>query len=75
MKTDANFQIIKDIPLKGGQVLKEGTMIYRLHGVYYMDQGIITPDYQEDFDRLIEADSKRIPKYIVRVKQKVWVVR
>lgn len=72
MKPDANYQIIKDIPIKGGQVIKEGTMIYRLHGVYYMDQGIITPDYQEDFNRLIEADSKRVPKYIVQISQKVW---
>lgn len=71
MKPDANFKIIKDIPLRNGNVIKEGTDIYRIHGVYYLDSGILPKDYQTDFDMLIDAESKRGWKYIAEFKDKV----
>lgn len=70
MKPDAKFKTIKDIPLTDGKVFKAGTNVYRVHGCYYMDTGILPPSYQEDFDRLIDADSRREPKYIVKMVTK-----
>ena len=71
LKKDANYKIIKDIPLRNGNVIKEGTGIYRIHGVYYLDSGMLPKDYQEDFDMLIEAESKRGWKYIAEFRDKV----
>ena len=68
MKPDAQFIIIKDIPLRGGDVIKRGTDVYRIHGNYYMDGGLLPESYQEDFDSLIEHENKRGWKYIQPIK-------
>lgn len=67
MKPDAKFKTIKDIPLMNGNVIKAGSNVYRVHGCYYLETGILPPSYQEDFEQLIEDDSKREPKYIVKM--------
>ena len=50
MKQDKKFLVIKAIPIKGGKNIPVNTSIYRTHGVYYMDGGLLPNDYQKDFD-------------------------
>ena len=64
MKQDAQYIVVKDIPLREGGVIKINTDIYRMHGNYYMDGGLLPASYQEDFDKLIESEEKRGWKYI-----------
>lgn len=72
MKEDRKFEVIKDIPIKGGNgKISKGTLITRIHGVYYMEGGMLSRDYQEDFDDLIETESQMGWKYICPLKDKV----
>lgn len=64
MKKDQRFVIIKAIPLKDGKSIPVNTSIYRTHGMYYMDGGLLPQDYQEDFDDLISQEEKSGWKYI-----------
>ena len=48
MKADKRFLVIKEIPLYGGKTIPVNTNIYRTHGVYYMDGGLLPEDFQED---------------------------
>ena len=64
MKPDKRFLVIKDIPLYGGKKISVNTSIYRTHGVYYMDGGLLPEDYQQDFDSLIENEEKNGWKYL-----------
>ena len=64
MKPDCKYIVVKEIPLKGGNSIKVNTDIYRMHGNYYMDGGLLPPAYQEDFDTLIENEQKRGWKYL-----------
>lgn len=64
MKTDERYIVIKDIPLSDNGKIKAGTDIYRIHGNYYMDGGLLPKAYQEDFDRLIDNEEKFGWKYI-----------
>lgn len=57
MKEDKKFLIEKDILIDGGKSsIKKGSMLYRTHGVYYLDGGMLPMDYQEDFDNLVEYE-------------------
>ena len=49
MKADKRFLVIKEIPLYGGKTIPVNTNIYRTHGVYYMDGGLLPEDFQEEF--------------------------
>ena len=68
MKQDKRFLVIKEIPIKGGKNIPVNTSIYRTHGVYYMDGGLLPNDYQKDFDALIEHEEETGWKYISPVK-------
>ena len=69
MKKDQKFTVIKAIPLGGGKEIPKGTAIYRTHGVYYMDGGLLPQSYQEDFDNLIEQESCTGWKYVSPVTE------
>lgn len=71
MKKDQQYVIIKDIPLGKDKSIPVNTDINRIHGVYYMNGVILTPDYQADFDNLIEYEEDHGWKYIAPVKQRV----
>jgi hypothetical protein len=64
MKKDTRFLVIKEIPIKGGKNIPVNTNIYRTHGVYYMDGGLLPKDYQEDFDALIEYEEEHGWNYL-----------
>lgn len=64
MKKDSQYIVVKEIPLKGGGKIRVNTDVYRMHGNYYMDGGLLPPEYQDDFDRLIENEEKNGWKYI-----------
>lgn len=64
MKADKRFLVIKEIPLYGGKTIPVNTSIYRTHGVYYMDGGLLPEDFQEDFDALIEHEENTEWKYL-----------
>lgn len=67
MKKDKHFLVIKEIPLYGGRSIAINTNIYRTHGVYYMDGGLLPADYQEDFDNLIEQEEENGWKYLTPI--------
>ena len=68
MKEDKRFLVIKEIPIKGGKNIPVNTSIYRTHGVYYMDGGLLPNDYQKDFDVLIEHEEETGWKYLSPVR-------
>ena len=70
MKKDKRFLVIKEIPINGGKNIPVNTSIYRTHGVYYMDGGLLPRDYQEDFDALIEYEEENGWNYITPVHTK-----
>ena len=70
MKKDQQYIVIKDIPLGSGKSIPVNTDIFRTHGVYYMNGVILTPDYQQDFDNLIEYEENNGWKYIAPLKSK-----
>lgn len=70
MKKDKRFLVIKAIPLADGKSIPVNTSIYRTHGVYYMDGGLLPRDYQEDFDMLIDHEEKNGWKYLSPVVTK-----
>ena len=70
MKKDQHFLVIKPIPLGGEKYIPTDTEVNRIHGVYYMNGVIVTPDYQEDFDALIEHEEVHGWNYLVPVKIK-----
>ena len=63
MKPNKHYLVVKEIPLYGGKTIPVNTNIYRTHGVYYMDGGLLSKDFQEDFDTLIEHEENTGWKY------------
>lgn len=70
MKKDQQYIVTKAIPLGNDKFIPINTDIFRIHGVYYMNGVILTPDYQEDFDNLIEYEEKNGWNYIAPLKSK-----
>ena len=70
MQKNAQYVVIKAIPLGGGRQIPVNTSIYRTHGMYYMDGGLLSEAYQQDFDRLIEHESVAGWNYLSPVKTK-----
>lgn len=70
MQKNAQYVVVRPIPLGGGKEIPVNTAIYRTHGVYYMDGGLLSEAYQQDFDRLIEQESVNGWKYLSPVKTK-----
>lgn len=61
---EGRYLVAKAIPIgKTGQI-DEGRDIDYLHGIIYMDGGIVPPSYQEDFKHLIEYESKHGWNYL-----------
>ena len=71
MKKDCQFIVVKEIPLSEGGSIRVNTDIYRIHGNYYMDGGLLPPAYQEDFDKLVETEEKNGWKYLSPIKTNV----
>ena len=67
---DKMYEVIKDIPLTGGSAIKKGTSIYNIHGVYYMDGGMLPEAYQADFEMLISNERVNGWNYIVPIKHR-----
>jgi hypothetical protein len=70
MKSDQQYVVIKAIPLGGDKSIPVNTDIHRIHGVYYMNGLILSKDYQEDFDSLIEREERTGWNYISPIRQK-----
>lgn len=70
MKNDQQYVVIKAIPLGGDKSIPVNTDIHRIHGVYYMNGLILSRDYQEDFDSLIEREERTGWNYISPIRQK-----
>lgn len=70
MKANQEYRVTKDIPLNNGKSIKEGSQIMRTHGLYYLEGNLLSPDYQNDFDTLIESEENNGWNYIVPVKKK-----
>ena len=70
MKPDKKYEVIKEIPLNGGSAIKKGSVVFRTHGVYYLDGGLLPKDYQQDFDALIEKEQVTGWNYLCPVVEK-----
>jgi len=70
MKENQEYEIMKDIPLGDGKKIAKGTSITRSHGVYYMEGGLLPPDFQKDFDTLIANEERNGWNYIVPIVTK-----
>lgn len=57
MKKNAQYVVVKAIPISGGEEIPVNTSIYRTHGMYYMDGGLLSEAFQRDFDELIERET------------------
>ena len=57
-KKDKHFKVIKEIPLYGDKNRSINTSIYRTHDVYYIDNSLLSKDYQQYFDNLLETEEK-----------------
>lgn len=65
------YDIVKDIPLKNGGCIKAGNRVQKTHGVYYLNGGMLSSDYQKDFDGLINHEKISGWNYVVPLKTKV----
>ena len=70
MKKDQRYVIIKPIPIGKDKFIPVNTDIFRTHGFYYMNGTLLTSDYQEDFDALIEREEKTGTKKCVRKEKR-----
>lgn len=71
MANDAKFRVVNDIPLNqdGTRKIARGTLIYRVHDVFYMDGVLLSKEYQEDFANLVANDIEH--RYIVQERDVV----
>lgn len=71
MANDAKFRVVNDIPLNqdGTRKIARGTLIYRIHDLFYMDGVLLSKEYQEDFANLVDSDIEH--KYIVQERDVV----
>ncbi len=68
MKIDAKYEVIKAIPITKEKNIPLGSMIYRRHGVYYMDGGLLPQNYQRNFDELIDYEEENGWYYLCPIK-------
>lgn len=63
---NSKYVVLKDIPLdkNGERVIKQGTEISVTHDCVYMNGGLLSMEWQEDFVRLIKNEEKNGWKYI-----------
>ena len=70
MKPDKKYVVIKSIPLNDGGSIPVNSIIYRTHGVYYLEGGLLSRAYQEDFNNLIEHEEMHGWKYLSPIREK-----
>ena len=70
MKQDQQYVVTKAIPLGRDKFIPVDTDVNRIHGLYYMNGTLLTSDYQEDFDALIEREEKTGWEYIAPVNSR-----
>ena len=70
MEENEIYDIVKDIPLKGGGKISKGQKLYKTHGVFYLNGGMLPKQYQQDFDGLVRAEEHTGWNYLVPVKTK-----
>ena len=58
------------IPYCRGKFIPVDTDINRIHGLYYMNGVLLTEDYHQDFDNLIEKEERTGWEYITPIRQK-----
>ena len=58
MVKEGKYTLVKDIPLGGDEKIKAGTSIYLTEGVFYMEGGLLDEDYQQDFAKLLERETR-----------------
>ena len=58
MKQDQQYVVTKAIPLGRDKFIPVDTDVNRIHGLYYMNGVLLTDDYQQDFDNLIESEER-----------------
>lgn len=56
MEENKVYDIVKNIPLKCGGMISSGKRISYIHGVFYLDGGMLSKDYQQDFRGLVYAE-------------------
>ena len=56
MEENKVYNIVKDIPLKGGGKISRGQQLTKTHGVIYLNGGMLPIDYQKDFNGLVYAE-------------------
>lgn len=71
MEDNKTYEIVKNIPLKGGAQINAGSMLTKTHGVFYLDGGLLPKDYQEDFRQLVFAEENNGWNYLVPLKTKI----
>lgn len=64
MVREGKYTLVKDIPLGGDEKIKAGTSIYLTEGVFYMEGGLLSDDFQDDFRRLLESEAKNGFNYL-----------
>ncbi len=64
MVREGKYTLVKDIPLGGDDKIKAGTSIYLTEGVFYMEGGLLDQDFQEDFRKLLENETRYGFKYL-----------
>ena len=70
MKPNKHYVVIKPIPLNDGGTIPVNTNIYRTQGIYYIEGGLLSKSYQEDFDSLIEHEEQHGWKYFSPIREK-----
>lgn len=64
------YEILKDIPLRNGAKIRAGQMLTKTHGVFYLDGGMLSESYQEDFRQLVYAEECNGWNYLVPIRSK-----
>lgn len=65
------YEIVKNIPLKSGGIINKGGQLQKTHGVYYLNGGMLPPDYQADFAGLVYAEKMTGWNYLAPLKSKI----
>lgn len=70
MEDNKVYNIVKNIPLKGCGMISAGQQLTKTHGVFYLNGGMLPPDYQADFRGLVYAEENTGWNYLAPIKSK-----
>ena len=69
MVKDGRYEVVKDITLASGKNLfKKGQIIYRTNGVYYLDGGLLSQNFQEYLRDFIAEEEQLGWEYVCPLK-------